>query len=143
MLVYLNHGGKHTNKYCENPIKLICDLLKRQHKHLPEKNMLLFGCAQAMKIEVAHLKSDQETVMRNDLLCAVSDLSYDTYKKYKHYHTIAFREYHKIVHTSENTGIREVHICSLLNPDTPHQVFGKNLGRCTCKDRVLDECHAQ
>ena len=72
-----------------------------------------------MKIEVANFKSDQETLMRNDLLCAAGDLNYNTYKKYKRYQHKAFREYCKIVHTSDNTGNREVHIGSLLNPEAP------------------------
>ena len=74
-------GKTHTNKYCEHPITLIRDLLKRQHKHSLEKNILLFRWNQAMKIKVANLKSDQEMVMRNDLLRAAADLSYDMYKK--------------------------------------------------------------
>ena len=101
---------KNTNKYCEHPITLIRDLLKRQHKHLLKKNTLLFDCAQAMKIKVANLKSDQETVMRNDLLRVASDLNYNTYKKYKLYQATVFCNYRKIVDTSENTGVREVYI---------------------------------
>ena len=72
-----------------------------------------------MKTKVANLKSDQETVMRNDLLRAAGDLNYDTYKKYKRYQHKAFHKYHKIEHTSEKTGNREIHISSLLNPEAP------------------------
>ena len=50
-VVTLNDGNKFGNSFCEHPIVLIRELLKRQKKHVGMTNVRLFGMSQHMSVE--------------------------------------------------------------------------------------------
>ena len=83
VLSFLNNGNKYGNEFCENPMLLIRELMRRQRKHTQRKNLQLFGWKQDMKVEVKNLMNEPDTTSRSDLLLAAEVLNKDQYSQYK------------------------------------------------------------
>ena len=138
VLTYLNEGDKYSNKYCEYPVTLIRDLLKRQQKHCRMKNVKLLGWNQDMEIERANLQLEVETTMRNDLIHAASELNYGSYQQYKRFQLRAHTDLCKVVDNT-TTGGPTTRIMSKRYPDAPPRIFSSSTQRCSCEDRIRDD----
>ena len=82
-LCYLNEGSKKGNNFCEHPIVLIRQLLKRQRKHVNQTNARLFGEVSRLNTERFRLNNEPSTPSNSDLLLAANTLNYTEYERYK------------------------------------------------------------
>ena len=83
VLSHLNDGDKNGNNFCEHPIVLIRELLKRQQKNMTQTNQLLFGHTTKMNTEKARLEGEPATQENIELLKAVHILNKPAYERFK------------------------------------------------------------
>ena len=136
-LCYLNDGNRKGNNFCEHPIVLIRQLLKRQKKHVNACNGRLFGESSKMNIERFRLQQASSTPANMDLMRAASALNFNEYEVYKGYQRRANVE---LSMTRENHDILGsiTSVSSVRYPDAPPRVFRSDQDRCDCIERVKD-----
>jgi hypothetical protein len=83
VLTYLNDGNKSRNTYCESPVVLIRDLLKRQKIHTQSINNQLFGDAKKMKVEQSRLNRSLDIAENQILRQAAATLCLSSYERFK------------------------------------------------------------
>jgi len=83
VLASLNGGHKKGNSFCEHPIVLIRELLKRQKMHVNKTNARLFGESQKLTVERYRLDTLPTTPLNDRLRSAASVLNHVSYERYK------------------------------------------------------------
>ena len=81
----LNGGNKFGNRFCEHPIVLIRELLKRQKKHVAMTNERLFNMSKHMSVELYKLKNGPKTSPNLDLIEMATVLNLKSYERYKRF----------------------------------------------------------
>ena len=138
VLVTLNDGNKVGNSFCEHPIVLICELLKRQKKHVGMKNEHLFGMSQHMSVELFKLHTAPRTSPNLDLIKAATVLNLRTYERYKTFQIRGLQDLD--LGTVYDSVSCKTLVCvrSRQYTDAPPRVFPDPSSRCNCVERIVE-----
>ena len=137
-LCYLNDGNKKGNTFCEHPIVLIRQLLKRQKKHVNACNGRLFGNSSKLTIERFRLQQAPSTPANMDLINAASALNFYEYEKYKGYQGRANEDLAMTQEYDDSIGLTITSVSSVRYPDAPPRIFRRDQDRCDCIERLKD-----
>ena len=88
----MNDGNKFGNSFCEHPIVLIRELLKRQKKHVGMTNKRLFDMSQHMPVELFKLQNGPRTSPNLDLIEAATVLNLESHERYKRFQMRGLRD---------------------------------------------------
>ncbi|KAL7524268.1 hypothetical protein ACHAXR_000497, partial [Thalassiosira sp. AJA248-18] len=138
VLVFVNDGNSKGNTFCEHPIILIRQLLKRQKKHVNTCNGRLFGETSKLITERFKLQQKPSTAANIDLITAASSLNLTEYEKYKGYLRRANEDYTMTCTIDESTGATLRKVSSTRSPDAPPRIFLSEQDRCDCVERIKD-----
>jgi len=139
-LAHLNEGNKKGNSYCEHPIGLIRDLLRRQKNHTANKNKELFADAQKMRVAVSNLEHQPSTDETKDLLKAAHKLGRSAYERYSNarYRTSDYRVDHHYQASQDLSQPLCVAVFSNISNEPPI-LFLDRSSRCMCQERLANE----
>ena len=115
-------GHVATNTYCETPLVLYNDLMKRQSQHVKLTNERLFERAQTMRVERKKLELEENTSEVVHLCNAAKILSADYYFWYKKLQRRT-SEYDKTTFPIEDSDEVEVRSQSNVYTGTPPHIF--------------------
>lgn len=139
-LSHLNDGIKGVNGFCEHPIILIRELLKRQKIQVAKSNDLLWQDCQKMRVvrsNLSHLPSTAET---QDLMNAAQELCLSSYKRYAaaRERSIHYRVDSEYVQDPELPQDVCTAVINTLSEARP-RLFKDFSSRCDCRERMANE----
>jgi len=139
VLVTLNDGNKFGNTFCEHPIVLIRELLKRQRKHVSITNERLFGMDQHLKVEMAKLRIAPQTGAALNLIKAAAVLNKISYERYKMFQIRGMRDLS--LETIYDSASESTVPCvrSRQFSDAPPRLFPTPSSRCNCVERIAEQ----
>ena len=139
VLSHLNDGEKNGNNFCEHPIVLIRELLKRQQKNMTQTNQLLFGHTTKMNTEKARLEGEPATRENIELLKAVHILNKPAYERFKARLNRA-KLYHLDLSFLDPSTQETCHaVISLQYPEAAPRLFANADSRCKCNECLQHE----
>ena len=141
VLAFLNEGNKSGNSYCESPITLIRDLMKRQKARNQSINKRLFGESQLMKVEQDSLARLPSTHSKDNLLLASNCLCYTAYERYKtNMHRTTDYKLERSMNTESINDVLYYTVKSTRYPDAPPRILHKeNSFRCNCEKKITEQ----
>lgn len=141
VLAFLNEGNKSGNSYCESPITLIRDLMKRQKARNQTINKRLFGESQLMKVERDSLARLPPTHSKENLLLASKCLCYTAYERYKtNMHRTIDYQLERCMNNESSHDVLYYTVKSTRYPDAPPRILHEdNSFRCSCEKRITEQ----
>ena len=140
VLTYLNDGNKSRNAYCESPVKLIRDLLKRQKIHTQSINNQLFGDTQKMKLELSRLNCLLHTAENQILRQAAASLCLSSYELFKTRLCGQCCKYQISIVQDDDGEILCYNVKSIEHQDAPSwKLCSTTSFRCNCRNRIAHQ----